>query len=128
MAGCSNCENVSRKELERSCCALKEQMCRSENAGNPVQLVQFAEHAVKVNYIFKRYSTDLIASYKQSGHVDIAVDCLQLYFSLNPPVNQFLIRAHLCKALVASPLNCSERVSLALSIYYISPLITAFIT
>eukprot|EP00731_Ephydatia_muelleri_P020306 Em0013g33a len=66
-------------------------MCRSENAGNPVQLVQFAEYAVK------------------SGHVDIAVDCLQLYFSLNPPVNQFLIRAHLCKALVASPLNCSER-------------------
>ena len=48
MEGCSNGEDVTPKELKESCCILKEQMCRSENAGNPVQLVQFAEYAAKV--------------------------------------------------------------------------------
>ena len=47
----------------------------------------------------------------QYGRSSIASECIELFFSLDPPANQFLIRAHLCQALIAAPSNSSEEVS-----------------
>lgn len=41
----------------------------------------------------------------QNGCESIALESLQLYFSLDPPVNQFLIRAHLCKAMLIADVD-----------------------
>ena len=38
----------------------------------------------------------------QNGFSSIAMESLQMYYSLDPPENQFFIRAHLCEALVLS--------------------------
>ncbi len=35
--------------------------------------------------------------------MDISKECLQLFFSLAPPTNQFLIRAYLCYAVAVAP-------------------------
>lgn len=63
---------------------------RSEGIGNSAQLVIFAEQAVKY------------------GSRDIAIQCIELYFTLSPPTNQFLIRAHLCHCLAVAPTNPPE--------------------
>lgn len=41
----------------------------------------------------------------QNGHCTVASECIRLYFSLDPPANQFLIRALLCEGLIAAPSN-----------------------
>ncbi|XP_041867180.1 cilia- and flagella-associated protein 46 isoform X2 [Melanotaenia boesemani] len=39
----------------------------------------------------------------QLGHVEISTACLKIYFQGNPPANQFLCRALLCKGQLKSP-------------------------
>uniref|UniRef100_A0A1X7T8X2 Uncharacterized protein n=1 Tax=Amphimedon queenslandica TaxID=400682 RepID=A0A1X7T8X2_AMPQE len=51
---------------------------------NVPQLVLFAEHILK------------------DDNVDLAMECIDFYFSLNPPANQFLIRAHVCRGMCLS--------------------------
>ena len=42
--------------------------------------------------------------------MDIAIDCLQIYFSLSPPSDQFYIRARLCDALITAPTSPGDKV------------------
>lgn len=67
----------------------------------------------------------------QHGCTEIALECIQLYFSLGPPTTQFLIRAHLCGAVATAPKNCSEEVkenhSIALCPPKSSPMILQYI-
>ena len=57
--------------------------------------------------LFRTYLFPLV----QNGHPTVASECIQLYFSLDPPANQFLIRAHLCEGLIAAPSNPSDEES-----------------
>ena len=86
---------------------------RNDVCGNPSQLVVFAEHAVKVCYLRglllptpePDLSPSLILHFvfdSQDGYGTIASESLQFYYRLNPPQNQFFIRAYLCEAMVAA--------------------------
>ncbi|XP_019860951.1 PREDICTED: cilia- and flagella-associated protein 46-like [Amphimedon queenslandica] len=61
---------------------------------NVPQLVLFAEHILK------------------DDNVDLAMECIDFYFSLNPPANQFLIRAHVCRGMCLSRREGREQESL----------------
>lgn len=54
----------------------------------------------------------------QNGFSELAQDCTELFFSLNPPVNQFLIRAHLCAALSNAPVNSKDEVQISMSAFH----------
>lgn len=64
----------------------------------------------KLNFFYKSFLREIILLEIQSGHKDIAANCLQIYFDLSPPTNQFYIRAHLCEALVYAPTNIADQV------------------
>ncbi|XP_064381874.1 cilia- and flagella-associated protein 46-like [Halichondria panicea] len=81
------------ERIKQSHAALKEYFSpskRHQSSGNPAQLIVFAEHAIK------------------NGCREVALDCVQLYLSLSPPVNQFTVRAHLCEALTSAPHDSSQ--------------------
>ena len=116
-----------RQQFQQSYTALKEYFspsCPRDGTSNPGQLVLFAEHAAKVTLLIMHTHHDynLLCIYKyihtyynfaiQNGFSDIALECLQLYFNLNPPTNQFFIRAHLCKALITAPNSPTDEVNL----------------
>ena len=46
----------------------------------------------------------------QNGQEDLAAECLELYFGLDPPANQLLVRAYLCQALIATAKNPANEV------------------
>ena len=56
----------------------------------------------------------------QSGSSSIAIQCIELYLSLNPPTNQFLIRAYLCLSLAHKPEALSEAVSFVSTVLVIT--------
>ena len=45
----------------------------------------------------------LKTSYFQNGLLDMAKECLKMYFMKPPPGNQFLCRAYLCQAQLLAP-------------------------
>jgi hypothetical protein len=86
---------MERNSLQQSFAALRQYFVGKDlhnNTANPAQLVIFAERAFK------------------EGCRGVASECLELYFGLDPPINQFLIRAHLCRALTAATSNALPEV------------------
>ena len=66
---------------------------------NVPQLVLFAEHVLKVgNWDKYRF----VLKSLQEGYVDLAIQCIDFYLSINPPTNQFFIRAHVCRGMALS--------------------------
>ena len=47
----------------------------------------------------------------QKGQVDMAKECLKMFFMKPPPHNQFLCRAYLCEAQLLAPPNADSPVS-----------------
>ncbi len=50
----------------------------------------------------------------QHGAADMANECLKMYFTKEPPGNQFLCRAYLCQAQLLAPTSAESLVSLKL--------------
>ena len=75
---------------------------------NLSHLVLFAEKAHQV-ILFPSLSI-VLTQHTQDGHKEIANDSIELYLSLSPPTNQFLIRAYICRGLVIAPQDLSQEV------------------
>ncbi len=112
------------ERIKQSHAALKEYFSpskRHQSSGNPAQLIVFAEHAIKVRLQIE-HTVHMVVQYSvcgievfdlyefQNGCREVALDCVQLYLSLSPPVNQFTVRAHLCEALTSAPHDSSQEV------------------
>lgn len=118
------------EQIKQSYSALKEYFSpskRHQSSGNPAQLIVFAEHAVKVRFLNEVHHWQSAALvllllfsllpifsavfYFQNGCREVALDCIKLYFTLSPPVNQFHVRAHFCEALASAPSHPSHEAS-----------------
>ncbi len=118
---------VVEEQLKSSLAALQHHFSpanRNDACGNPSRLVVFAEHAVKVSWLTlcaPRCPLASLLQYNfffvvQNGHRTIAMESLQLYHTLNPPQNQFFIRAYLCEAMVSSK---KDKISDFTEVFYI---------
>ena len=101
--------NVSH-ELDDSLITLKGRfnLGKAEQRGNPAQLVLLAEHAIKVSIFLSSFST--LYKITQVKRLDVAAECIQLFFKLDPPLNQFHCRALFCKAQYTCPSTCHDMV------------------
>ena len=108
-------------DVNQSFVALKDYFTpesRSDAGSNLSQLVVFAERVLKVinsvmhvQYALRRSAT-MVHLPAQNGHKQIAGESIDLYLSLRPPSNQFLVRAYLCRAQVLAPASSSQEVSM----------------